>query len=293
MYLTKHEIITITTLLSLLLMGGLASIVIFILGFVYLQFINKKTRYHIIRNDSQDALMLEGGMSQKKSQFLKLGLILILWATLWYFRSDQHVLVEVFEKGNIRYEESFILNFLEFWGYLVQLTCFVLTIEVAYRIFDSSVNSEAYTKREIMLAGSLLIEVISGIYYFYHWFMIGDRENILDGNMTKIIVHIIIFSAVAATIMSLIVYGKQDEEAKDERDLLIEVKGYKYGFYAITTLLALLIGQMALNNMGMNLWAGRVTELTMAELANLLLFAIIAAWAVVSSAQLFFYRRGY
>lgn len=291
MYFTKNEIIVFSTLLAYLLLGGLVSIIIFIAGFIYLQFINKKMRYHFMRNDSQDAMLLEGGTSILKPKTIKFGLIIILWGLVWYFyESAERQFTEIFAKGNIRYEEIFIVNFIDFWVFLILLATAILTLDIAYRLFNSSVNSDAYSKREIMLVGTFLIEAISGIYYFYHWVKIGDHTQILDSNMVSIVVYIVIFSAVAGSVLSLIIYGKNDEDAKDERDLIIEVKSYRYGFYAITTFISLLIGQMVVNH----LWGSdKFTDLTLPIIANLLLMIIILAWAVVSAVQLFFYRRGY
>lgn len=282
MYLTKNEILVITTLIGYLLLGGIISVIIFITGFIYLQFINNKMRYHIIRNDSEDAMMLEGGTSQRTNQMYKFGGVILLWIAVWYFKG--------FEFQDF---EGWVLNLIQFWTFLVLVASFILSLDVGYRIFDTSVNSDAYTKREIMLAGSLLIEVITGFYYFYQWLSIGNHDMLFDPNMLTPIFHIIIFSAVAASALSLIVYGKQDEEAKDERDLAIEVKGYKYGFYTLTTLLALLIGQLISDSLAFGLWGERALNLNIVEIANLLLLGIILSWAVVSSAQLFFYRRGY
>lgn len=293
MYLSKHEIIVIVTLLSYLILGGIVSIIFFIASFIYLQFINKKMRYHIIKNDSQDALMLEGGTSRQKTQLFKIGSILFLWVCVWYFGDANSEMLAEFKKQNIGNQESILQSFIEFWVLLIQLACIILTLNIVYKLFNSSVNSEAYTKREIMLAGSLIIEVISGIYYFYHWLTIGDHSQLLDANMSRIVVHIIIFSVIAASTLSIIIYGKNDEEAKDERDLIIEVKAYKYGFYAITTFISLLIGQLIVDHLALGLWGERALNLNIPMIANLLLFIIILAWTVVSAAQLFFYRRGY
>lgn len=293
MYLTKHEIIVTLTLVSYVFFGGISSIIIFCASFIYLQFINKKMRYHIIKNDNQDAMMLEGGMSQRKTKFIKFSGIVLLWIIVWYFGDANRDMIEVFKKDNITYEPSFVQNFVEFWVFLTQLICFILTCDIAYRLFNSSVNSDDYTKREIMLAGTLLLDAGFGAYYFYNWFLFSDHQEFFDANMTSVIVTIIIFAAIAASSLWIIVYGKNDEDAKDERDLLIEVKAYKTGFYVMQAGIGLLIGQMILENMAFSLFSDRVLSLTHVEVVNLLLLVSIVAHLAVCGAQLFFYRRGY
>lgn len=282
MYFTKFEIITFATLLSFLILGGLAAIIAFIGTSIYLHVYNKKIFYYLTRNDSDSAMMLEGGSSTKRRQAIKFAAIIFVWFLIWFFG------------GFLReYADTYIQNFLSFWTFLSLFSAFLLTCFIGYKLLDTQANREAFTKREIMLAGTLFIDVTVGVYYFYHWFNNADHSQMFDGHMIRIIIHTVIFTIIAASILSLMVYGKGSEEAKDERDLLIEVKGYRYGFYALTSLIGLLIGQLAIDALAFNLWGGRVLNLNTIEVANLLWLIIILAWAVVSSAQLFFYRRGY
>ncbi|MGL1920788.1 MAG: hypothetical protein OCD03_07160 [Hyphomicrobiales bacterium] len=293
MYLIKNEIIVLATLLALLFWGSLISIPVFIGSIIYLYFYNKKMRYHIIRNDSENAMMLEGGMSQRKTQLIKLATILLLWASVWYYVGFEREFTNAFQNNNMGYEQNMLANFIEFWNFLTILGCAILTIDIAYKLFDSSVNSASYSKREVVLAGGLLIELGAGIYYFYHWIKIGDHSQFLDGNMAKIIMHIIIFAVLAASTLSLIVYGKDKQEAKDERDLLIEVKAYKYGFYCLLAFLALLLGQLIFGHYATEFWPERALNLNVIEIGNIILASIIFSGVVVSAVQLFFYRRGY
>lgn len=281
MYFTKLEIITFATLLSFLILGSLATIVAFIGMSIYLYKYNKRIFYYLSRNDSDSAMMLEGG-GAKRNEIIKFFAVIFIWFLIWFLGGFQR-----------EYVDTIIQNFLSFWTFLSLLSAFILTCYLGFKLLNTEANKEAFTKREIMLAGTLFIDLTVGIYYFYHWFVNADHSQIFDGHMTKVIIHTIIFTIIAASVLSVTVYGKNSEEAKDERDLLIEVKGYRYGFYALTSLIGLLIGQLAIDALAFNLWGGRALNLNTIEVANMLWLIIIVAWAVVSAAQLFFYRRGY
>ncbi|MCJ8323513.1 MAG: hypothetical protein HRU29_13125 [Rhizobiales bacterium] len=282
MYFSKAEIITFVSLLSILISGQIASVFVFIGCAIYLFKFNNKMRYRYFTNETSDAMLLEAGSRFEWQPIAKLLTILSLWALIWY-RVD-------IRKTDT---ESILINFVEFWVFLVIFANILFTTNIVYKLFDSSVNSDAFSKREIMLAGSLLIDIIAGIYYFYHWLSIGDHSVLLDKNMVSVVIFIAIFSAIGAAALSLLVYGKAAQTAKDERDLQIEVKAYKIGFFALTILLALIIGQLIMDEMAASLWADRALALNLAEIANYLLLAIMLAWGVVSAAQLFYYRRGY
>lgn len=281
MYLTRFEIIIFVTLLSFLFLGGLATIIAFIGSSIYLHKYNRKIFYYLTRSDSDSAMMLEAG-GAKRNQTIKFAAIIFMWFAIWFFGGFQR-----------EYVDTYIQGFLSFWTFLSLLSVFILSCYIGYKTLNTEANKQAFSKREIMLAGTLFIDIVVGIYYFYHWFSFADHNQMFDAHMIKIIIHTIIFTIIAASILSLMVYGKQAEQAKDERDLLIEVKAYRYGFYALTSLIGLLIGQLAIDALAFNLWAGRLLNLNNIETANLLWLVIILAWAVVSSAQLFFYRRGY
>lgn len=281
MYLTRFEIITFATLLSFLFLGGLAAIFAFIGSSIYLHKYNRKIFYYLTRSDSDSAMMLEAG-GAKRNQIIKFAAIVFVWFLIWFFGGFQR-----------EYVDTYLQNFLSFWTFLSLLSSFILTCYIGYKTLDMQANHAAFSKREIMLAGTLFIDITVGIYYFYHWFNYADHNEMFDGHMLKIITHTIIFTIFAATILSLAVYRTDSEEAKDERDLLIEVKAYRYGFYALTSLIGLLIGQVAMDSLAIGLWGDRALNLNMVEVANLLWLALIVAWAVVSSAQLIFYRRGY
>lgn len=282
MYFTKFEIITITTLLSFLFIGGLATILTFFATFIYLHWYNKKIYYYLVRSESDSAMMLEGGSRSKRTQMLKFAAIIVIWFAIWFFGGFQR-----------QYADTYIQNFLSFWTFVSLFASFILTCFIGNKLLNIEISNEAFSKREVMLAGTLFIDITVGVYYFYHWVTIGNHESLLDVNMIAIVIHVIIFSAIAASVLSLLVYGTQNEEAKDERDFLIEVKAYKYGFYSLTTLLGLLIGQLIADSLAISLWAEKALNLNITEIANLLLLIIIIAWAVVATAQLLFYRRGY
>lgn len=282
MYLTRFEIITFATLLSFLLLGGLATVLAFVGTSIYLHFFNRKIYYYLSRNEDVSAMMLEGGSRSKNNQMLKFAAIIGLWFAIWFLGAFQR-----------QYVDTYLQNFLLFWTFIGLFASLIMTLYFGFNLLITDANRAVFSKREIMLAGTLFIDLTVGIYYFYHWFSIGDHFQILDQNMLKIVIQIIIFSAIAASALWLMVYGVKAEQAKDERDLLNEVKSYKYGFYALASLIGLLMAQVIIDSLAIELWGDRALNLNMVEIVNLLLLSTLMAWAVVSSAQLFFYRRGY
>ncbi|MBL1422392.1 MAG: hypothetical protein COC24_017945 [Alphaproteobacteria bacterium] len=282
MYLTRFEIITFATLISFLLLGGLATVLAFIGTSIYLHFFNRKIYYYLSHNEDVSAMMLEGGSRSKNNQMLKFAAIIGLWFAIWFLGGFQR-----------QYVDTYLQNFLSFWTFIGLFASLIMTCYFGFNLLVTDANRAIFSKRELMLAGTLFIDLTVGIYYFYHWFSISDHSQILDQNMLKIVIQIIIFSAVAASVLSLMVYGNKAEQAKDERDSLIEVKSYKYGFCALASLIGLLIGQVIIDSLAIELWGDRALNLNTVEIVNLLLLFTIIAWAVVSSAQLLFYRRGY
>lgn len=281
MYFTKFEIITFATLSSFLFLGGLATVLAFVGLSIYLHFFNRKIYYYLSRNDDVSAMMLEGGSRSKNNQMLKFAAVIGLWFAIWFLGGFQR-----------QYVDNYVQNFLSFWTFIGLLSSFIFTCYFGFNLLVADANKSAFSKRELMLAGTLFIDIAVGIYYFYHWFNIGDHSQILDQNMLKIVIQIIVFSAIAASVLSLMVYGVKGEQPKDERDLLIEMKSYKFGFYALASLIGLLMVQVIIDSMAIEFWADRALNLNMVEIINLLLLITIVAWAVVSSAQLFSYRRG-
>lgn len=280
MYLSKSEIIIILTLSCYLLIGSVMSIIIFVVTYIYLHHFRKSDDYIKLFN-------IDDEQTLKNAVWLKIAAIILLWVYVYFSKDFDEIFNVAFAKDSAAEENSFIKNIVLLGTYFTLLFSLILTLYMTYETLNENVDNESFSKREKTLFGTLIIDASIGIYYFYHRFLLGDPNSFWDNDMSQVVTNIIIIAIIASSLFWFLIYGSEEEEAKDERDLIVENKGNKIGFYAMQIGVGLLMGQVVLGTIFSHY------QLTNVEIVNLLLLVVMASHWAKAAKQLFHYRRGY
>jgi hypothetical protein len=147
----------------------------------------------------------------------------------------------------------------------------------------------SYQEKSIL--GSLLATVVVYGYYF-----VGALRSIGEGDLSSVHLGRLIF-AVVAIIAIQIVYHivlsvEGGVERKDERDILIECKAYRNGYFSLATGAFLVIGCVIMAALAGDPAGTRIT-VTPFLIVNLVLLFMVLAELVKLLTQLFYYRRGF
>ncbi len=146
----------------------------------------------------------------------------------------------------------------------------------------------SYQEKSIL--GSLLAMVIVYGYYFANALRHADEPEFGGGGIGRLIL------AVVAIIVIQIVYHiilalESKPEPKDERDVLIECKAYRNGYFALATGAFLVIGAVILAALARDAAPARIIA-TPFLIVNLVLLFMVLAELVKLLTQLFYYRKG-
>jgi len=127
------------------------------------------------------------------------------------------------------------------------------------------------------------------LYYFYSSYRLSGWTQVTSYEMGILVRNVIILSVVASIILYAL-FARETPEQKDERDLVIELKGNAFGYYALTILCSLLIGAIMLSE-GIVL-LGKTSHINGPVAMHLILVALMISALLKQATQLFYYRRG-
>ena len=146
----------------------------------------------------------------------------------------------------------------------------------------------SYQEKSIL--GSLLAMVIVYGYYFANALRHAGEPEFGSGGIGRLIL------AVTAIIVIQIVYQiilalDSKPEPKDERDVLIECKAYRNGYFALATGAFLVIGGVIMAVLTRDAAPTRIIVTPFLIVNLVLLFMVLAELAKLLT-QLFYYRKG-
>lgn len=146
----------------------------------------------------------------------------------------------------------------------------------------------SYQEKSIL--GSLLAMVIVYGYYFANALRHAGEPEFGGGGIGRLIfavIAIIVIQIVYHIILAL----DSRPEPKDERDVLIECKAYRNGYFALATGAFLVIGGVIMAVLARDAAPTRII-VTPFLIVNLVLLFMVLAELVKLLTQLFYYRRG-
>lgn len=132
------------------------------------------------------------------------------------------------------------------------------------------------------------------VYYFAKVAGLEDGFNAAWGDLLSVIVWTIVLAVVAAIVLMIVnraVLGRGGPE-KDERDVLIELKGFRNAYYVCSGLLWMVVGHAFFKELaGSHDDFGYGVETAKVLVHSIFLVAWLASVAQ-SVTHLYFYRRG-
>ena len=146
----------------------------------------------------------------------------------------------------------------------------------------------SYQEKSIL--GSLLAMVVVYGYYFASALRHIDHvafDSASIGRLMFTVIAIIVIEIVYHIILAI----ESRPEPKDERDVLIECKAYRNGYFALATGAFLVIGGVIMAVLARDAAPTRII-VTPFLIVNLVLLFMVLAELVKLLTQLFYYRRG-
>ena len=138
--------------------------------------------------------------------------------------------------------------------------------------------------QERSVAVSLL--VISGIYGYYFYGVLAGTGPVTPGGMLGDMLAICIVLVVVEIVFHSVIAAFVPQESADERDRLIVLRAYRVAYLVLVFgVIAILGGMLAGSVFG-------ATPFGFLDIANQLLFVLVAAEIVQFATQLVCYRRG-
>jgi len=145
--------------------------------------------------------------------------------------------------------------------------------------------------QEKSIVGSLLAMLLVYGYYFAAVLRnVGQPEFAASGlgRLILAVIAIIVIQVVYQIVLAL----ESKPEPKDERDILIEAKAYRNGYFAFATGAFLVIGVVIAAGLARDATPTRII-VTPFLLVNLVLLFMVLAEVVKLVTQLLYYRRGF
>ena len=142
---------------------------------------------------------------------------------------------------------------------------------------------------------SLLISLLAVLFAYGGYFarmLGGDVEPTLSGMLVASIGVIIVLVLVQIGLHTVLAIIDKDEAMAqaDERDLLVASRAARFSHLVLSCAVAVVIGRILIY--GAIDESAQVVEVSLYEVANLLLFAVVVSEVVNYATQLYFYRRG-
>lgn len=149
---------------------------------------------------------------------------------------------------------------------------------------------ELSTREKTALISLLAVLFVYGGYFAD--LLSGNAEQTLSGMLYAsigVIVALVIIEVVFHAVLGIFA-GKEANAPADERDRLIRSRATAIGNHVLSAGVVIVLCRMVI---GGAMWeSAGVEEVTLFEVANLLLFALVLSELVFYGAQVYFYRRG-
>jgi hypothetical protein len=149
---------------------------------------------------------------------------------------------------------------------------------------------ELSTREKTALVSLLAVLFVYGSYFAD--LLSGSAEQTLSGMLyasVAVIVALVIIQVVFHAVLGAF-SGEDANAPADERDRLISSRAAGISHHVLSAGVVIVLGSMVI---GGAMWESvGFREVTLFEVANLLLFALVLSELVFYGAQLYFYRRG-
>lgn len=146
------------------------------------------------------------------------------------------------------------------------------------------------SKQEMYAWSSLGFTLAIFAYYLVSAFGLPTGFENYSGHLTSLIWQVIIISVLIEFCLGLLSSTKFGGIMKDERDILIESKGFRNGYYFFIVSVITLIGHILINDFLSEVSGGEFILSRPFETFHLLVFILFISHIIKTSTQLFYYR---
>jgi hypothetical protein len=143
---------------------------------------------------------------------------------------------------------------------------------------------------------SILISLCAILYVYGNYFagLLNGAENTSLGAMLGSMIGVVIALVIIEVILHIViaVFNPEDTktEARDERDRAVNNRASRISYLLLSTGVVIILSRVLIR--GAMDEAGDLIEVTLYEVANLLLLLLVLSELVNYGAQLYYYRRG-
>jgi hypothetical protein len=145
--------------------------------------------------------------------------------------------------------------------------------------------------QEKSIAGSLAAMLVVYGYYFAAVLRDMGQPQFAGTGLGRLILAVIAI-VVIQVVYQIVLALESKPEPKDERDILIEAKAYRNGYFALATGAFLVIGAVIAAGLASSAAPTRIV-VTPFLVVNLVLLFMVLAEFVKLATQLLYYRRGF
>jgi hypothetical protein len=138
--------------------------------------------------------------------------------------------------------------------------------------------------REKSILGSLI--AMLAVYGYYFATLPGlNTRRYFDAASTTRLIAMVVAMVVIEIVYHIVIAASSRVEAKDERDVLIETRAYRVGYFLLAGGVSILMGLMILSN-------PETLGISQFSMGNFLLLSMVVAETAKFLTQLFYYRKG-
>ena len=148
------------------------------------------------------------------------------------------------------------------------------------------------SNREKSIWASVLLDIVIALYFFPQVFAMEGGISANASEMAGIIIAVILMAIIGSAIIKWLL-GVGKAEQQDERDLAIDAKAHKLGYWALCSAVVFLSGHVVVNEATQEFFGFQYEILSAGQIATYMVFSLVISAFVKDGAQLFFYRRGY
>lgn len=152
---------------------------------------------------------------------------------------------------------------------------------------------ESISNREMNIWSELIIDLIGMFIYINFLVTLSGNDNQSLYDLGKVVTKIIAISIVLGIVAHIVINGKNNQEPMDERDLLIDGRAAKAGYYTLIVLNIFILWQVAVSDRIMDFF-GRPNTLSISnpfEIGNAILICIIASGLLKACTKIVLYRK--
>jgi len=145
-------------------------------------------------------------------------------------------------------------------------------------------------KQEIYAWCSLGFTLAILVYYLVSAFGLPSGLENHSGYITRLVWRVIVITVLIESCLDLLSSTKFGGVHKDERDILIESKGFRNAYYFLVVSVIVLIVHLMINDFISEAVGGQLDLAIPFMTFHILVFMVISATIIKSSTQLFYYR---